>query len=90
MSQFRDGIESIGLRPAGPHTVLDTVRDGPPAGFPNRGDEHVVVVCQECGADWLEGGLYPAKCEQMTEDYVPDEEISNRRLSGTLAAMGTA
>ena len=89
MSQYKDDIESIGLRPAGPHTVLDTVREGPPPHWPSRKNEpeHVVVVCQDCGAEWFEGGLYPAKCEQMEEDYIPDDTKPNRLLSGTVAAM---
>ena len=56
-------IESIGIRSAGPHKrVLDTVAEGPHPILKREFDYHCLVVCQDCGAEWPEGGEYPEDC----------------------------
>ena len=65
---WKRSIEGIGPRVAGPHSVLDTVADGPHPGLPGYASNktnlyHCEVICQTCGARWPEGGTYPEKCE---------------------------
>ena len=70
MMTYRESIELIGPREAGPHAVvLDTVHSGPHPEW-DKGDEHVLVVCQDCDAEWPEGGDYPEECGLRRENLM--------------------